>query len=277
MAYILKGRELPKGTGDDAIAPCIFCGTSIRHVNGGGTGCYLSAVVDGKAQYFVYCNDPPCPQIQADYKHEKSIWRCGCETDYVENVGETCAACGRARRDAVPVGVETLLNRYETRVYVPIQYLIDVVAEGRTPAAARREALRVVRELLAAGDTRRFAIAVHPENVDHASVDVLREVPRAEVTHTIYAFDWVVQAPRGEAKVEWTRAYATHSQAASARAQHDKCIPIRVGDDQDREYTTEVQGLPASDAAYQAIRRAAQIGEGRRVRVVRGVAVGVYP
>lgn len=98
MAYILKGRALPDHVDDTTSTPCIFCGTSIRHVNEGGTGCYLSAVVDGQARLFAYCNEPPCPQREADEKYERSVWRCACVADYVENVGETCGNCGRARR-----------------------------------------------------------------------------------------------------------------------------------------------------------------------------------
>lgn len=50
MAYTLKGRALPDHVDDTTSTPCIFCGTSIRHVNEGGTGCYLSAVVEGQAR-----------------------------------------------------------------------------------------------------------------------------------------------------------------------------------------------------------------------------------
>lgn len=112
-------------------------------------------------------------------------------------------------------------------------------------------------------------VEIHPQCYQAAVLDEARAAPlwRGSLRDTM-------QAALSDAT---QCAYATHGQATSARAQFDKCSPVRVGDDQDREYTTEVQGLPASDAAYQAIRRAAQIGEGRRVRVVRGVAVGVYP
>jgi hypothetical protein len=93
--YILAGRNIPdvktkaQGVPD---APCIFCGTSLKHFNDGGVGWLLGAVVDGKRQFFLYCDQPPCSAV--DYSE---IWRCGCESDYVENVGERCHMCFHRR------------------------------------------------------------------------------------------------------------------------------------------------------------------------------------
>lgn len=102
MAYILEGRELPANVEDTTTTPCIFCGRAIHHFNGGGTGMYLGAVVDGQTRHFAYCHDPPCPQIDADAKYEHSIWSCECVGGgYVENVGETCVECRRTRENRV--------------------------------------------------------------------------------------------------------------------------------------------------------------------------------
>lgn len=139
MAYILKGRALPDHVDDTTSTPCIFCGTSIRHVNEGGTGCYLSAVVGGQLRGFAYCNDPPCPQRGADEKYERSIWRCACVDDYVENVGETCAACGRARKDAV--GPRSPTKRYHVVLSGHALMRGGLLVEARSKDAAGDVAL----------------------------------------------------------------------------------------------------------------------------------------
>lgn len=102
MAYILKGRELPDDAGDETESPCIFCGRLVRHINGGGTACYLGSIVDGKVCHYAYCNNAPCPQIAADFKYEKSVWSCECVGGgYVEMVGDKCTDCGCSRENAV--------------------------------------------------------------------------------------------------------------------------------------------------------------------------------
>jgi hypothetical protein len=104
MAYLLKGRELPDKWSDDVERPCIFCGRVVKHVNGGGTACIVNGLDDhNEPQGYFYCNEGQCPQIKADQTYEKSIWRCGCCDDYIENIGATCVECGseKARPQAV--------------------------------------------------------------------------------------------------------------------------------------------------------------------------------
>lgn len=96
--YILAGRELPK---KKLKAPCIFCGDLIKHVNEGGDGWMLGAVVDGKTKYFLYCNEH-CQARRVAENDNEIIWRCGCESDYIESVGELCQGCRRKRDDALP-------------------------------------------------------------------------------------------------------------------------------------------------------------------------------
>ena len=99
MAYILKGREVKTEKGKKS--PCIFCGRYIEHVNEGGTACFVNAFFEGKARTYAYCNEDRCPQIEADSDYERSMWRCGCVSDYIENIGETCVNCKRIRDDAI--------------------------------------------------------------------------------------------------------------------------------------------------------------------------------
>lgn len=97
--YILDSRAVhgaPEKGDDLPAAPCIFCGEIIKHVNDGGVGWLLGAVVDGKANYYLYCLEQDCPIQKLDAEENPpvgSIWRCGCQPDYVENVGDTCHAC----------------------------------------------------------------------------------------------------------------------------------------------------------------------------------------
>lgn len=111
MSYTLEGRaltEAPEGR-EVARAPCIFCGRVIGHFNDGGdhhedgdgVGWIVGAVVDGKPKEFLYCDQPPCAAVKnGGYD---AIWRCGCVSDYVENVGDTCAACLCSRENAAPM------------------------------------------------------------------------------------------------------------------------------------------------------------------------------
>ena len=111
MSYVLEGRALgPKPPLDSDreldSAPCIFCGRLIEHINDGGVGWCVGAVVDGRREYFLYCSDGgECSEHVADaeeFPPHGSVWRCGCSADYVENVGDRCAACGIHRIHAVP-------------------------------------------------------------------------------------------------------------------------------------------------------------------------------
>lgn len=99
MSYVLEGREVPETPPDRCVgqAPCIFCDKLIGHLNDdGGTGWLLGALVGGEPKWYLYCNALPCADSD-------DIWRCGCEPDFVENVGERCHCCLCHREDAVPV------------------------------------------------------------------------------------------------------------------------------------------------------------------------------
>jgi hypothetical protein len=101
----LEGCEnhgLPSPGCDLPASPCIFCGTIIKHFNDGSPGWSVSAVVDDKPQRYLYCDQPPCAAAKNIAPEDWPIWRCGCVPDYVENVGDRCASCGRSRRDRLP-------------------------------------------------------------------------------------------------------------------------------------------------------------------------------
>lgn len=102
--YTLAGRDLASRTPTalDSLpeAPCIFCGKTIKHFHDEGVGWCIGAMVNGEPKQFLYCDQPPCAEA---IKHHDEIWRCGCQPDYVENVGEVCADCGRIRSKRVPV------------------------------------------------------------------------------------------------------------------------------------------------------------------------------
>lgn len=114
MSYTLEGREVPDAPPGREVgrAPCIFCGREIGHwndvnedepaENASNVGWLLGAIVNGETKYFLYCDQPPCQQVKTE-GYDKDIWRCGCVSDYVENVGDACHACRRLRADAVPV------------------------------------------------------------------------------------------------------------------------------------------------------------------------------
>jgi hypothetical protein len=101
IPYVLAGRQIPDRPVPDSLAvhpaPCIFCGKPIEHVNDGGIGWLLGALVDGESRTYLYCNTGPCARASAPW-----IWRCGCIPDYVENLGGHCHACRRPRHEAVP-------------------------------------------------------------------------------------------------------------------------------------------------------------------------------
>jgi hypothetical protein len=97
VPYVLADREIPDAPAPDNLevhpAPCIFCGTPLRHVNDGGNGSSVRAVVDGVANEYMRCSEGPCSLASAPW-----IWRCGCMSEDNENVGDYCGACGRHRR-----------------------------------------------------------------------------------------------------------------------------------------------------------------------------------
>jgi hypothetical protein len=103
--YTLAGRSIsgrvPEAGDEVPAAPCLFCGATVKHVNDGGVGWLLGAVVDGRSEQFLYCDQPPCAARQA--AGPDVIWRCCCTggASYVENVSAVCHACGRRRRGAV--------------------------------------------------------------------------------------------------------------------------------------------------------------------------------
>lgn len=107
MAYLLTGRQLPEDYNTADPHPCIFCGAPIFHINDGGTGMYVNARVDGEDQTFLYCAEKLCPQLRADEEYEHSVWRCGCQPDYIENVGDACPACDSPREKAPPAAGDT--------------------------------------------------------------------------------------------------------------------------------------------------------------------------
>jgi hypothetical protein len=116
--YTLAGRAIPEQASEGkevAAAPCIFCGKLIEHVNDGGPGWILSAVVDGQARRYLYCDVPPCDKV-----HYDEIWRCGCVADYVENIGDQCGACWRRRADAVPVAAAMPVRAQASRYLLVI-------------------------------------------------------------------------------------------------------------------------------------------------------------
>ncbi len=97
MPYVLIARDIPPGQPPKGMevhpARCIFCARVLRHVNDGGAGLIANGVVDGVARQYLYCNEGPCSVTSAPW-----IWRCGCDGDYVENVGDHCGGCRRHRR-----------------------------------------------------------------------------------------------------------------------------------------------------------------------------------
>jgi hypothetical protein len=97
IPYVLAGRAIPDGPAPDGLevhpARCIFCGTLLRHVNDGGDGSIVNAVIGGIARRYMRCNERPCSLTS-----EPWIWRCGCTSHYIENVGDHCGGCERHRR-----------------------------------------------------------------------------------------------------------------------------------------------------------------------------------
>ncbi|MHB1558032.1 MAG: hypothetical protein ACYC61_11260 [Isosphaeraceae bacterium] len=65
----------------------------------------MNAVVDRTARQYMRCNEGPCSSVSSPW-----IWRCGCDSHYIENVGDHCGGCGRHRR---------LARSYEMDVLCP--------------------------------------------------------------------------------------------------------------------------------------------------------------
>ena len=85
------GREIPMSrphdqSGNSRRPPCVFCGRPIRHVNDGGTGWLLGAVVAGESRTYLYCHDGPCSRSSATW-----IWRCGCTRATTSRTSATAA------------------------------------------------------------------------------------------------------------------------------------------------------------------------------------------
>ncbi len=112
-SYILKGRAVvfrddPSYHPDHQPWPCIFCGEHSEHVNSGGTHCWLGSVQEGESEQYSYCNEHPgCRETGIELAYETGlVWRCGCVSDYVENIGLHCVACERVRDDRIPLFYE---------------------------------------------------------------------------------------------------------------------------------------------------------------------------
>lgn len=102
--YTVEGRVW---AGDGTTAPCIFCGERLQHINDGGKGLCVSAIVDEETKAFLYCHEGWCEARSAATKAEPPygpLWRCGCVADFTENVGEFCGGCHRPRPVPVPYG-----------------------------------------------------------------------------------------------------------------------------------------------------------------------------
>lgn len=94
LAYTLEGRawvDSPaKGGVDDVTAPCIFCGKTEKHINGGGNA-WFCGHVDAKdvVTYHLYCNTVQC--------NNEHVWQCrNCAVDVV---GDRCHECKGKRAE----------------------------------------------------------------------------------------------------------------------------------------------------------------------------------
>ena len=107
--YTLEGREIKERS--EYGAPCIFCGKHIYPVNDGGIGWILGAVgPDANPHWYLYC-DVQCDELNRALELEtpntpekdRVIFRCGCESDYVESVGHVCHECEMDREHLTPI------------------------------------------------------------------------------------------------------------------------------------------------------------------------------
>jgi hypothetical protein len=114
LPYTLAGCEIPdlpvRDECDVHPAPCLFCGRMLEHVNAGGIGGIVGALVDGESRTYLRCNEGPCATASAPW-----VWWCGCAPDYVENVGDHCHDCRRPRYEAEPYDRVECLVCGETR------------------------------------------------------------------------------------------------------------------------------------------------------------------
>jgi hypothetical protein len=164
VPYVLAGREIPDDQSPDGMevraAPCIFCGRVLHHVNDGGDGLILNAVADGVARRYLHCSEGPCSEASAPW-----IWRCGCASHYIENVGDHCGGCRRHRRWAWPyervecplcecrynvddrggIGRRDACPECAEPLYWPVPYKIPPLSVDTSPRALR-EALLIAAE-----------------------------------------------------------------------------------------------------------------------------------
>ena len=105
MTYTLQGRQLSRACKPGELvpeAPCIFCGEMARSVDDGGSAHVVGAMMERGPEWFLYHDYPPCEAYaRATRENGLIVWCCGCETDYVENVGPFChnQECGARRED----------------------------------------------------------------------------------------------------------------------------------------------------------------------------------
>jgi hypothetical protein len=162
---MLAGREIPDRPGPEDLevhpAPCIFCGRKLRHISDGGDGSIVNAIVDGVARRYFCCSDGPCLLEAAPW-----IWRCGCDEDYIENIGDHCGCCRRHRRMARTyerIVCPRCGRRYELNdrggigrsdacpyctgsLYWPVPYVISPPSVGTTPESLCQALLDAVEE-----------------------------------------------------------------------------------------------------------------------------------
>jgi|6_EtaG_2_1085325.scaffolds.fasta_scaffold35959_3 hypothetical protein len=85
--------------------PCYFCGTQLTHVDEGGDGWIaLDSSRESGGQDVLYCNGGcpvdggvgpgPSDKQVGQVRLPPRVWRCTCESDFIENVGPECALCG---------------------------------------------------------------------------------------------------------------------------------------------------------------------------------------
>lgn len=100
--YTLAGNQLAlyaKDAYEVPPAPCIFCGKKVKHINDGGHGFLVHALLEGEAQQFLYHASPVCTAVK---QYGRELWRCGCTPDYIECVGLHCPACDNPRHLCPP-------------------------------------------------------------------------------------------------------------------------------------------------------------------------------
>lgn len=99
MAYLLTHREL---RAQDTGAPCIFCGTHHLCPELDEHTGRAYALVEGRVAAFLHCEQPVCPQLEADLWAESSLWRCTCKPS-VNVIGPLCPHC-KSERVATDLG-----------------------------------------------------------------------------------------------------------------------------------------------------------------------------